>query len=290
MDIVNAIILGIIEGLTEFLPVSSTGHLVLSEWVLRLDSDAAPWNVLIWVSQFGAILAVIVYFWRDLWRRTIDPLAVAWRTRPGAPSLAARTRGALTSVAWRDHILVKLLVAMVPTVLAGVLLKKYFDKLEGMPVAVAGALIAGAGIMEFIDRRFRREIPQTLENVTLRQAFLIGVIQCISIWPGVSRAGASIMGGMALGLSPQVATQFSFYLAIPTMLGAATLTLWKHRHELDPSTFSIVVIGSAVAFVVALLVVMGFISYVKRYRFTLFAIYRVVLGIAVLIGYFATRA
>ena len=289
MDIINAIILGIIEGLTEFLPVSSTGHLVLSEWFLRLNSEAPPWNVLIWVSQFGAILAVIVYFWRDLWHRTFNPLTAAWQKTRAAPSLAMRTRRALASVAWRDHILVKLLAAMVPTVLAGVWLKKHFDKLEGMPVAVAGALIIGAGIMEFIDRRYRREIPQTLENVTLRQAFLIGAIQCISIWPGVSRAGASIMGGMVLGLSPRVATEFSFYLAIPTMLGAAVLTLWKHRHDLDPTTFSIVVVGSAVAFVVALLVVMGFISYVKRYRFTLFAIYRVVLGVAVLIGYFATR-
>ena len=268
MDIINAIILGIVEGLTEFLPVSSTGHLVLSEWLLRLDSDAPPWNVLIWVSQFGAILAVIVYFWRDLWRRTLHPVTFGWQ----------------------NHILAKLFVAMVPTVIIGLLLKKLCDPLEGMPLAVAGALIVGAGIMEFIDRHFRRETRQTLEDVTLRQAFLIGVIQCISIWPGVSRAAASIMGGMALGLSPRVATEFSFYLAIPTMLGAATLTLWKHRHELDASTAGIVTIGSAVAFVVALVVVAAFINYVKRYRFTPFAIYRVLLGVAVVIGYFATKS
>jgi undecaprenyl-diphosphatase len=109
------------------------------------------------------------------------------------------------------------------------------------------------------------------------------------MWPGVSRAGASIMAGMALGLTPRVATEFSFYLAIPTMLGAAARTLWKYRHDLTPDVATIVIAGSATAFVVALVVVAAFMGYVRRYRFTPFAIYRVVLGAAVLIGYALTR-
>jgi undecaprenyl-diphosphatase len=266
MELINAVILGIIEGLTEFLPVSSTGHLILAEWLLRINGEFSPWRILLWVSQFGAIIAVVLYFWRDLWRRTFRP----------------------PSRDYRQHILVKLAVAMLPTVVIGLTLKSTLDPLENMPVAVAAALIAGAAAIEFIDRRCRREVPQELEDVTLRQAFLIGVIQCLSMWPGVSRAGASIMGGMALGLTPRVATEFSFYLAIPTMLGAALKTLWKYRHDLTPDVAAIVVVGSAAAFVVALVVVATFMGYVKRYRFTPFAIYRVVLGAAVLIGYFCT--
>jgi undecaprenyl-diphosphatase len=267
MELLDAILLGIIEGLTEFLPVSSTGHLILAEWLLGIHGELSPWRVLLWVSQFGAIIAVIVYFWSGLWRRTFRP----------------------PSRDWRRHILTKLVVAMVPTVAGGLLLKGVLDPLETMPVAVAGALIVGAVLMELIDRRFRREVPQELENVTLRQAFLIGLIQCLSMWPGVSRAGASIMGGMALGLTPRVATEFSFYLAIPTLLGAAARTLWKYRHDLTPDVALIVLVGSATAFVVALLVVAAFMNYVRRYRFTPFALYRVLLGVAVLLVYLLAR-
>lgn len=261
MDIIHAIILGVIEGLTEFLPVSSTGHMVIAMPALGLEADQPPWNVLLWVSQFGAILAVIVYFWRDLWRRTF--------TRP--------ERG------WQHHLFVKLLAAMVPTVILALLFKDYLDPLESMPVAVAIALILGAGAIELIDRRYRREVPQTLDDVTLVQAFWIGVIQCISMIPGVSRSGATIMGGMTLGLSPRVATEFSFYLAIPTMLGAAVKTLGDHKLEAEHLT--VVLVGTAVSFVVALAVVAWFLDFVKRHRFRVFAIYRVVLGVAVLAWY-----
>lgn len=286
METLNAIILGVVEGLTEFLPVSSTGHMILVEQLLHIDGSQTPWNVLLWVSQFAAILAVIVYFWRDLWRRIVTPLA-RFRRRPPFGSPAA-PRSLLGDVL-RDHILTKLAAAMIPTVVLAVALKKYLDPLEQMPVAVAVALILGALAMEYIDRRFRRQVPQTLEQVTLGQAFLIGVIQCLSMWPGVSRAAATIMGGMVLGLTPRVATEFSFYLAIPTMLAAAVYTLGRHRHELAGANIGLLLIGSATAFVVALLVVATFLGYVRRYRFTPFVVYRIVLGLAVLVCYFAGR-
>ncbi len=264
LDHLQAVILGIIEGLTEFLPVSSTGHLVIAMPLLGVDARAAPWNILLWVSQFGAILAVIVYFGRDLWRRTFRP----------------------TAAGWRRHIFVKLGVAMAPTVVLALAFKRYFDPLEGMPVAVGGALIVGALLIVLIDRRYRRQARQELEDVTLRQAFLIGTIQCLSMWPGVSRAGATIMGGMVLGLTPRVATEFSFYLAIPTMLAAAAKTLFDHRAELSTDGAGVVLVGTVVSFAVALVVVAGFMGYVKRYRFTPFAVYRVVLGVIVLILHF----
>ncbi len=263
MDLLYAFILGVIEGLTEFLPVSSTGHMVIAMPMLGIDAAKPPWNVLLWVSQFAAILAVIVVFWRDLWRRTFHP------PRAG----------------WHNHIMTKLFVAMVPTVVLAVLLHDYFEPLEQMPVAVAAALIVGAGAMELIDRRLRRSGPMELDDVTLRQAFLIGVIQCTSMWPGVSRSGATIFGGMALGLTPRVATEFTFYLAIPTMLAAAAKTLMDEGATLTAGDLWVVLTGSAAAFVVALFVVVGFLGFVKRYRFTVFAAYRVVLGVVVLAYY-----
>lgn len=260
MQLLNTVILGIIEGLTEFLPISSTGHMVIAMPLLGADAEQAPWSILLWVSQFGAILAVVVYFWRDLWRRTFRPAAKGWRR----------------------HILTKLIVAMVPTTLIALPLKEYLDPLEKMPAAVAVALILGAVAMEIIDRRYRRNVPQTLEDVSLWQAFWIGTIQTLSMWPGVSRAGATIMGGMTLGLTPRVATEFSFYLAIPTMLGAALKRTLDRWDELSAENLAVVLVGTGVAFLVALIVVAWFMGFVKRHRFRVFAIYRVVLGVAVL--------
>ncbi len=272
MELISAIILGIVEGLTEFLPVSSTGHLILVEALLGIDPAEPKWKVFLFVSQIGAILAVVVYFWRDLWRRIVRP----------------RNRR------WFDHILTKLAAAMVPTLflgwLLGDLMEQYLETPTYAPVVVAGALIVGAAVMEWIDRRFRRPGPMSLDDVTIGQATAIGALQCLSMWPGTSRAAASIMSGMVLGLTPAVATEFSFYLAIPTMLAAGTKRLWDNRALLSGEGVAVVVVGTATAFLVALLVVATFMAYVRRYRFTPFAIYRVVLGVAVLIYYFVGRA
>ncbi len=287
MDAIKAIILGIVEGLTEFLPVSSTGHLILVEHALGIDGDKSPWKALLWVSQFAAILAVILYFWRDLWHRTADPLRAAWRRIPNSPGNSLPLKRRLRIVL-SDHILTKLVVAMVPTIILALLFHKYATRLEKEPAAVAGALIAGAVVMEYIDRHFRRHAPQTLDNVTLPQAFLIGLIQCLSMWPGVSRSATTIMGGMVLGLTPSVATEFSFYLAIPTMLAAAVYALGENWHALGGANLGLLLLGSATAFVVALLVVATFLRYVRRYRFTPFVVYRVLLGLVVL-GYWLTQ-
>ena len=261
-DVLRAVVLGIIEGLTEFLPVSSTGHLVIAMPLMDISASQPPWSTLLWVSQFGAILAVVVYFWRDLWKRCTAPLTD-----------------------WRSHLLVKLAAAMIPTVVIALLLKRVLTPLEESPTAVAAALIVGAFVILFIDRRYRRQGPMQLDQVTLAQAFWIGVIQCISMWPGVSRSGASIMGGMVLGLTPRVAAQFSFYLAIPTMLAAGVKTLWDERHTLSSDGAAVVLVGTATSFVVALIVVATFMEYVKRRRFTPFVIYRIALGLAVLAFY-----
>ncbi len=264
-DAIKSAILGLIEGLSEFLPISSTGHMLIAEPLLGIDPELPLWRAFLFVSQLGAILAVVVVFWRDLWQRVFKPV----------------------SRDWQNHIVVKLAVAMIPTIVGALLLEHWVERhLESgsvAPIATAAALIVGAGVMELIDRRFRHTQPMTLDDVSLKQAALIGLIQVISIWPGVSRAGATILGGMTLGLTPKVATEFSFYLAIPTMFAAAGYRLLKHGHEITTPMASVLLLGTAVAFVTALLVVVGFMGYVRRYRFTVFAIYRVLLGGAVLV-------
>jgi len=266
VSIFEAILLGIVEGLTEFLPVSSTGHLILTREWLGIDHEAPLQQMFLFVSQTGAILAVVLYFWRDLWRRLC------------AFSLAT----------WRTHLFTKLLVAFIPSAIVGLAVKGVVERhLENNAPAVAIALILGAIAIELIDRRYRQIRPMTLDDVTMRQAFLIGLAQCLSLIPGVSRSGATIMGGMVVGLTPAVSTAFSFYLGIPTLLAAGAYSFVKHREHLTTDTAGVALLGTLVAFVVALLVVELFLGYVKRYRFRPFAIYRVVLGAVVLVAWMA---
>lgn len=265
-DYLIAVILGVLEGLTEFLPVSSTGHMIIAMPMLGVSAADSPWKTLLWVSQMGAILAVVVYFFRPLWRETFTP----------------------PDRRFERHIVVKLVAAMIPTIALGLAFDDLLDPLEQSPPAVGMALLVGAAAMLYVDRRFRREAPMQLVDVTLAQAFWIGVVQCLSMWPGVSRAGASILGGMALGLTPRVATEFSFYLAIPTLLAAGAKTLWDERSNLAADQAAVVLTGTATAFVVALAVIAWFLDYVKRSRFTAFVVYRVLLGAAVL-GWWAAR-
>jgi len=268
-DWISATVLAVIEGLTEFLPVSSTGHMILAMPQLGVDEHDPKWKVFLYVSQLGAILAVVAYFWRDLVRRV-----------------------ALSPARWREHLVTKLAAAMVPTVILGLLfndfMEEHFEEGPYAPLIVAGALIIGAGLILWIDRVFRREVDMTVEQITLRQAMLVGLFQCLAMVPGTSRSGATIMGGMMLGLTPRVATEFSFYLAIPTMLAASGLRVLKHAGTLTSESIGLVLFGTAVSFVVALGVVAAFMNYVRRRKFTPFAIYRVLLGLAVIVWYYAS--
>lgn len=262
MNALDAVVLGVIEGLTEFLPVSSTGHMILAQPWLGVDPNTAEWRVFLVVSQLGAIAAVVVYFWRDLLRRAASP-----------------PRGS-----WTNHFLAKLAFASAPAFIAGPLVNRWLETHLEHPAPVAVALIVGAVLMEVIDRRFRRVRPMTLEDVTPRQSLLVGLAQCVSMWPGTSRSMATIMGGMVVGLSPAVATELSFYMAIPIMIGASGLRVVTHASELSAASASNLLVGAATAFLVALAVVAGFMRYVRTRRFTPFAVYRVLLGAAVLLA------
>ncbi|HEY0446774.1 MAG TPA: undecaprenyl-diphosphate phosphatase [Allosphingosinicella sp.] len=261
--IVTAILLGIVEGLTEFLPVSSTGHLILAAELLGYRAeDWATFNVII---QLGAILAVIVLYWRTFW--TV------------ATGLFARQEGA-----WRFAMNVA--VAFVPSAVLGLILIDNIEALLGNAIVVAVALILGGIAILVIERLVKpASIEPGVAAIPLKRALGIGFIQCLSMVPGVSRSGATIMGALALGVERRTAAEFSFFLAVPTMVGATTLQVAKHHAEIAASgvDWGLIAVGFVVSFLVAVVVIRWFVGIVGRYGFAPFAWYRIVAGAAALV-------
>jgi undecaprenyl-diphosphatase len=256
---ITAVLLGIVEGLTEFLPVSSTGHLILATELFGFESDT--WKVFNVVIQLGAILAVVVQYWRTFWAVGLGILKLE-----------------KLSLAFLRNVL----VAFLPSVVVGLAAKQYIDVLLGSPLVVCGALIAGGVAILVIERTARPGPYSGIGQLRVGQAFGVGLVQCISMIPGVSRSGATIMGALAMGIERRTAAEFSFFLAVPTMLGATVLELHDNRdalmHGLGPVGWSEIGIGFAVSFVVALGVIRGFVAYVSRSGFAPFAWYRIVAG------------
>jgi len=255
----TAIVLGIVEGITEFLPVSSTGHLILASRLFGYDADT--WKVFNIVIQLGAILAVVVQFWRTFWAVGSGLLTL----KPGAVLFVRNV-----------------LLAFIPSAILGVVLKKYIDVLLGAPIVVAWALIVG-GIAILVVERVAKPGPLTgVAELPAVKCLGVGLAQCLAMVPGVSRSGATIMGALAMGIERRTAAEFSFFLAIPTMLGATTLELLGARHELaaglGPVGWSEIAIGFVVSFIVALVVIKAFIAFVSKSGFGPFAWYRIVAG------------
>ena len=239
MSVLQPIILGIVEGVTEFLPVSSTGHLILAGALLGYDEE--KWKIFNIVIQLGAILAIVVLYWRTFW-------AV----------LQGLLKGDATSIRFVRNIL----VAFLPAAVIGLALHKKIEALLGRPDVVAVALIVGGVAILVIERLVKAARVSGVAEVPVGTTVGIGLVQCLAMIPGVSRSGATIMGALSLGVERRTAAEFSFFLAIPTMLGATTLELVKNRHELMSGQgvgLGAIALGFAVAFVVALLVVKWFI-------------------------------
>ena len=263
MDIVTPIVLGIVEGLTEFLPVSSTGHLILATELLGYDAD--KWEVFNIVIQLGAILAVIVLYWRTFW---------------------AVLRGLVRRDATSIRFVRNVLVGFLPAAVIGLALHKKIEGLLGNAMVVAVALILGGMAILAIEWRAKKESIRGVSELPLGTTLGIGFIQCLAMIPGVSRSGATIMGALTLGVERRTAAEFSFFLAIPTMLGATTVELMKHRHELTaPGAVGLgtIGIGFVVSFLVALVVIRAFVSVISRHGFAPFAWYRIVAGAAALV-------
>ena len=262
MDIVPPIVLGIIEGLTEFLPVSSTGHLILASALLGYDAD--KWKIFNIVIQLGAILAVVVLYWR-----TFAAVLMGLARRDAA--------------SWR--FVRNILIAFVPAAVIGLALHKQIEALLSRPDVVAVALIVGGVAILLVERFARRPDVTGVAEVPAGRALGVGVVQCLAMIPGVSRSGATIMGALSLGIERRTAAELSFFLAIPTMLGATAVELAKNRAALTAAGgvgASTIALGFGVAFLVALAVIRAFVGIVSRRGFAPFAWYRIGVGILAL--------
>jgi undecaprenyl-diphosphatase len=254
------IILGIVEGVTEYLPVSSTGHLILATELLGYKAD--EWALFNIAIQPGAILAIIVLYWRTF--------------RDVLVGMFKRERSAWAFVR-------NLAVAFVPAVVLGLAFGDAIELLLGNAAIVAVALILGGFAILLVEWWAKPTDRGGVQNVTLMHSIGIGLVQCLAMIPGVSRSGATILGAMAMGVDRKTAAEFSFFLAVPTLTGATVLQLYKHGAAMQPGMGGWILLGSIVSFVVAVVVVKAFVSIIQRYGFAPFAWYRIIAGSVALI-------
>ena len=259
-SLLTIILLGIVEGLTEFIPVSSTGHLVLAGELLGFDSEAAGTFEI--VIQLGAILAVIVLYWRRF-RDVIVGLA----------------RGERQAIVFTRNVA----LGFIPSMVIGFVVYDAVKAMLETPEIVGWALIVGGIAMLLLERRLKQPRVETVEGMSWKTALGIGFIQCLSMIPGVSRSGATIMGALSLGVERKTAAEYSFFLAVPTMLAASSYDLMKSGGELGSGAWTTIAVGFAVSFVVALVVIKWFIGIVSRFGFAPFAWYRIVAGTVALV-------
>ena len=262
-DLITTILLGIVEGVTEFLPVSSTGHLILAGALLGYDDSR--WQLFNIVIQLGAILAIVVLYWRTFW-------AVMLGLVKREPHSVRFVRN--------------LLIAFVPAAVIGLVLRKYIEALLLQPIVVCVALIVGGLAILLIERLVKPGTKVGVADVPMTTALGVGFLQCLAMIPGVSRSGATILGALTLGVERRTAAEFSFFLAIPTMLGASVLELAKHHDMMSAANgvgMKEIAIGFVVAFIVALFVVRWFVGIVSRRGFGPFAWYRIIAGTVALV-------
>lgn len=259
MSLLSIILLGIVEGLTEFIPVSSTGHLILAGEIMQVPQGTETFDIVI---QLGAILAVVVLYRQ----RFLDVIVGLGRRDPQAVRFTSNV-----------------LIGFLPSAVVGALAYGAIKAMLNTPIIVAVALIVGGVAILLIERTVKNPSCDSVEGMPYRTALGIGIIQCLSMIPGVSRSGATIMGALTLGVERRTAAEYSFFLAIPTMMGATTLALWKARHEIGDSQATAIAIGFVVSFVVAMVVIKWFLNVVTKHGFAPFAWYRIVAGSAALI-------
>jgi undecaprenyl-diphosphatase len=259
MSTLHAIIIAIIEGLTEFLPISSTGHMAIASAIMGDNGDFAKLFEI--VIQFGAILSVVVLYWRKFF----DFKKISFY--------------------------IKLFIAIIPALAFGALFKKHIDAMLEKPMIIALIMLLGGVVLLFVDKWFQKPAIDKEEEITNKKAFIVGCYQVLSIiFPGLSRSAATIIGGMQQKLSRRLAAEFSFFLAVPTMLAATVKSLYDMYKEqpevLNTDNLSTLLLGCAIAFVVALVAIKFFIGFLQKYGFKLFGWYRIVVGLALLILFY----
>jgi len=255
---INAILLGLLEGVTEFLPISSTGHLIVLGEMLHFEGNFSKlFDVVI---QLGAILAVV---W--LYRHKFIEVLRSFRSNASA-----------------RHFVSNILLAFLPAVIIGLIAHDFIKGVLFSSTVVGWAFIVGGVVILAVERMVKHVRYASTEAIPTITALKIGFFQCLAMIPGTSRSGATIVGGLLMGVNRITATEFSFFLAIPTMAGATALDLWKARHDIAGSEWNLIAIGFIVAFISALVVVKGLIGFISRHGFTPFALYRIIVGIAIL--------
>lgn len=257
MSYIQAIILAIVEGITEFLPISSTAHMVYTSSIMGIEKDAFT-KLFEEAIQFGAIISVIVIYWKKFFDFT------------------------------KISFYLKLIIALIPSVIVGVLCKEYIEKLLGETFIIAIITFLGGILLLFIDNWFKSNKINDLENVSYKKSFTIGIFQILAIiLPGFSRSAATIIGGMQQKLNRKLAAEFSFFLAVPTLAGAFLKSVWDaYKHEpqlLTSHNIQLLVIGNVIAFIVAMFAIKSFISFLTKYGFKAFGYYRIVIGAIILL-------
>ncbi|MBF8753603.1 undecaprenyl-diphosphate phosphatase [Pseudomonas guariconensis] len=254
----QAIILGVVEGLTEFLPISSTGHQIIVADLIDFGGERAmAFNIII---QLGAILAVVWEF-----RRKIFDVVLGLQSQPQARRFTAN-----------------LLIAFFPAVVLGVLFADLIHEYLFNPITVAAALVVGGVIMLWAERRDHRIEVDHVDDMRWSHALKIGLVQCLAMIPGTSRSGSTIIGGLLFGLSRKAATEFSFFLAMPTMVGAAVYSGYKYRDLFQPGDLPVFAIGFVVSFIFAMIAVRGLLKFIANHSYAAFAWYRIVFGLLIL--------
>jgi len=275
MSLFHAIMLAIIEGLTEFLPVSSTGHMIIYSSLAGISGD--EFTKLYTVDiQFGCILSVLVLYYRRFLRDTRTRADMVWYK-----ALPDSVRKLIGPVSGQLDFYLKLLVAFLPAAVIGFLLNDFIDSLLENVVVVAISLVVGGVILVFIDRIIEKHSTRDYD-ITFPEALKVGFFQCIAMIPGVSRSASTIIGGMTQGLTRQQAAEFSFFLAVPTMAAATGYKLLKTYKMLQPSDYQTLLIGNGIAFLVGLLAIRGFVGFLNKYGFKVFGYYRIVVGLILL--------
>ena len=254
----QALILGVVEGLTEFLPISSTGHQIIVADLLNFGGERAmAFNIII---QLGAILAVVWEF-----RRKIIDVVVGLPTKPEARCFTTN-----------------LIIAVMPAVVLGVIFADVIHEYLFNPITVATALVIGGVIMLWAERRQHVIRAETVDDMTWKDAVKIGFAQCLAMIPGTSRSGSTIIGGLLFGLSRKAATEFSFFLAMPTMVGAAVYSGYKYRHLFQPDDLPVFAIGFVTSFIFAMIAVRALLKFISNHSYAVFAWYRIGFGLLIL--------
>lgn len=266
-EILKIIFLGIVEGITEWLPISSTGHMLLVDEFISLNMSEEFKEMFFVVIQLGAIIAVVVMFWKKMWPFQLKD-----------KSQSVVNKGIINM--W-----LKVVVACIPSAVLGLFLDDILEEYFGGAVSIAIMLIVYGIAFILVESRNKKRTPavEKLDDITYRTAFIIGLFQVLSMIPGTSRSGATIIGALLIGVSRTAAAEFTFFLAVPTMLGASALKLVKFGFDFTSQEIIALIIGMAVAFVVSLLCIKFLMSFIKKHDFKVFGWYRIVLGIIVLI-------